>query len=319
MARLRQLAVVADDFGIGPETDRGILELGAAGRVASTVLLINSPHAVAAVIAWNKANRPVELGWHPSLTLDRPILSPDRVPSLVDRTGLFHPLGRFLRKAMWGRIRPEEVFAELTAQYERFVELVGQPPRLVNSHQHVSLFRPVTAALHELLKRCAARPFVRRIREPWSMLARIPGARIKRLVLNHRGRRQAKQLDRDGFPGCDWLAGITDSPFVADPLFHARWLSRIPGRAVELMCHPGYLDRTLIGRDCETNVGASFQLPHPRTASWKLAATGDPHLLRRVRELELFRRAEFPAIVRDAGFELVPASRVGEPVARVAA
>src|SRR6266540_2170789 len=79
MARLRQLVVVADDFGIGPETDRGILELGAAGRVTSAVLLSNSPHAEAAVAAWNRANRPIELGWHPALTIDRPILPPERV------------------------------------------------------------------------------------------------------------------------------------------------------------------------------------------------------------------------------------------------
>ena len=58
MARLRQLVVVADDFGIGPETDRGILELGAAGLVGSTVLLVNSPYAEAGVAAWNRAGRP---------------------------------------------------------------------------------------------------------------------------------------------------------------------------------------------------------------------------------------------------------------------
>ena len=29
----RQLVVIADDFGIGPDTDRGILELAAAGTI----------------------------------------------------------------------------------------------------------------------------------------------------------------------------------------------------------------------------------------------------------------------------------------------
>src|SRR5437879_4469372 len=119
MARLRQLVVVADDFGIGPETDRGILEAAAGGRVTATVLLVNSPYAEAAVAAWNRAGRPIELGWHPNLTLDRPILPPERVPSLVDPSGSFHKLGRFLRNSLLGRIQPEEVYAELTAQIER--------------------------------------------------------------------------------------------------------------------------------------------------------------------------------------------------------
>lgn len=298
MARPRQLVVVADDLGIGPETDRGILELAVAGRITGTVILINSPYASVAIAAWNRAGRPVELGWHPALTLDRPILPPDRVPSLVDANGIFHPLGRFLRKLAFGRIREAEVFAELAAQHNRFVQLVGDAPRLVNAHQHMSVFSPVTAALREVLLRSGRRPFVRRVREPWSTLLGVPGARIKRLLLNHRGRSQAKQLERDGFPGCDWLAGITDPPFTADPQFHRRWLSQTPGRSVELMCHPGYLDLTLIGRDSPAE---------------------DDNVRRRVRELELFQRDDYFETIREAGFELVPPSRIGEPAFAAAA
>ncbi|HJZ55659.1 MAG TPA: ChbG/HpnK family deacetylase, partial [Gemmataceae bacterium] len=151
MGRARHLVVVADDFGIGPESDRAILELAADGLVTSAVLLVNSPYAPAAVAAWDRAGRPVELGWHPALTIDRPVLPAERVPSLVDAEGRFWPLGRFLRRSVLGQLCPTEVAGELAAQYHRFWELVGAPPRLVNSHQHVSLFRPVTAALHELL------------------------------------------------------------------------------------------------------------------------------------------------------------------------
>src|SRR5690349_18375441 len=45
----RQLLVIADDFGIGPETSHAILDLGRRGRVGGTVLLVNSPHAAEAV------------------------------------------------------------------------------------------------------------------------------------------------------------------------------------------------------------------------------------------------------------------------------
>jgi chitin disaccharide deacetylase len=290
MAGLRQLVVVADDFGIGPETDRGILDVAADGRITATVLLVNSPYAERAVANWNRAGRPVELGWHPALTLDRPILPPERVPSLVDSAGFFHPLSRFLRNSLLGHIHEAEVRAELAAQYERFVELVGEPPKLVNSHQHASLFRPVTAALRDVLLQSGTRPFVRRVCEPWVTLCRVPGARIKRLMLAQRGRRQAQQLERDGFPGCDWLAGITNPRDVAHPLFHRRWLAAMPGQTVELMCHPGHLDCSLIGRD---------------------APAEDGNLWRRVYELDLFRRDDYFETVREAGFVLVPPSRIG--------
>jgi predicted glycoside hydrolase/deacetylase ChbG (UPF0249 family) len=298
MAGLRQLVVVADDFGIGPETDRGILDVARTGRITATVLLVNSPFAERAVAEWKRLGRPIELGWHPAVTLDSPILPAERVPSLVDARGVFHPLGRFLRNSLLGRINAAEVRAELAAQFERYVELVGEPPRLVNSHQHSSLFHPVGTALHEVLLQSGTRPFVRRVCEPWQTLRSVPGARIKRLVLTRRGRKQAKILERDSFPGCEWLAGITNPRDTADPLFHRRWLTQIPGRTVELMCHPGHLDSTLIGRDSPAE---------------------DGNLWRRVRELDLFNRDDYFETVREAGFALVPPSRIGAEPRSVAA
>ena len=92
MRQQRYLIVVADDFGIGPETTRGILELGAKGLVTGTVLLANSPHAEQAIKAWRLAGEPVEIGWHPCLTLDGPILPPECVASLVGPDGQSIPL-----------------------------------------------------------------------------------------------------------------------------------------------------------------------------------------------------------------------------------
>src|SRR5439155_22241427 len=91
----RYLLVTADDYGIGPATSQGILDLAVSGVVTGSVLLVNSPYAVDAVQAWRRAGEPMELGWHPCLTLDRPLNS--CVPSLVNAEGRFWPLGGFLR------------------------------------------------------------------------------------------------------------------------------------------------------------------------------------------------------------------------------
>src|SRR5207253_1458713 len=96
--------------------------------------------------------------------------------------------------------------------------------------------------LRRILAQMSPLPYLRRVREPWYTTARIPGARAKRVFLSLLGRQQARQQQRLGFPGNDWLAGITDPPWVADPAFLLRWLRRIPGTVVELTCHPGYLD-----------------------------------------------------------------------------
>jgi hypothetical protein len=172
------------------------------------------------------------------------------------------------------------------------VALVGRPPLLVNSHQHVALFGPVGKVLLRILSDQRPLPYFRRVREPWRMLLRAPGARVKRAVLNWQGRRLARAQGRAGLPGADWLAGITDPACVTDPAFFARWLARVPGRVVELACHPGYHDPTLIGRD----------------------SAGDDGLLRRrVDELRLLRLPGFAEACARAGFVRRPASCLAGP------
>jgi predicted glycoside hydrolase/deacetylase ChbG (UPF0249 family) len=289
----RYLVVTADDFGIGPATSHGILDLASQGLVTCSVLLVNSPHAEQAVRAWRQAGCDLELGWHPCLTLDRPLLPAEQVPSLVGADGCFHPLGRFLRRLLLGRIASADVEAELRAQLSRFLELVGHPPTVVNSHHHVQVFAPVGDILTELLARRPPLPYVRRVREPWSLLLRVPGARCKRLLLSLLGRGNAVRQELAGLAGNDWLAGITDPPCVADPEFLARWLTQAPGRVVELTCHPGYHDATLVGRDCTRDDGQQQ---------------------RRVREMELLRQANYLEACRRAGFQLVSPSELrGQP------
>lgn len=287
MVQPRYLLVIADDFGIGPNTSTGILELAQRGLVTGTVLLVNAPFAEDGVRAWNSAGRPVELGWHPCLTLDAPILPPKRVPSLVDRQGRFWPLATFLKRLLLGWIAAADIEAELRAQYQRFEELVGQRPRLVNTHHHLAVFPPVGDILLHILGQARPLPYVRRLREPWRLLWQIPGARGKRTLLNSLGRLLSRRQQQQGFPGNDWLAGITDPATLTDPHFFAHWLCRLPGEVVELTCHPGHRDPTLFGRDGSAHDGL---------------------IQRRVDEYYLLIHPSFQEACRQAGFQLIPSS-----------
>lgn len=289
----RYLLVTADDFGIGPATSRAILELAAEGLVTSTVLLVNSPHAADAVRAWRQAGRCPELGWHPCLTLDGPVAPPERVPTLLGADGRFRPLGAFSRALARGQIRPEDIATELQAQYERYHDLVGAPPTVVNSHHHVQVFSPVGAILRRVLAGQRPAPYVRRVGEPMRSLVRVRGARIKRAFLSVLGRRDARALARAGFPGNDWLAGVTDPPWTAHPDFLARWLRCMPGRVVELTCHPGHRDLTLVGRDCTLDDG---QLERRTEETRRLR---EPGFVEACRQAGLVRVA--PSCLRDPG------------------
>jgi len=287
--RPRYLTIIADDFGIGPATSQGILDLAARRRVNGAVVLVNSPYVEAAIRAWRQAGMPLELGWHPCLTLDRPVLPAHRVPSLVGPDGRFRPLAGFVARLLTGRIKDAEIAAELAAQYRRFHDLLGHPPVFVNTHHHIQVFPPVGTLLLELLRREGPPPYMRKIREPWRMLLRVPGARKKRTLLSILGRRFARQQEAAGLPGNDWLLGITDPRYLNDQKFFVRWVRRTPGRVIELTCHPGHLDPSLIGRDCTLSDGM---------------------LERRIREFQLLRHPSFLKAVHQAGFLLVPPSQV---------
>jgi predicted glycoside hydrolase/deacetylase ChbG (UPF0249 family) len=280
----RYLLTIADDYGIGPETSRGILELARRGVVTGSVLLVTSPHAAEAVSAWRQAGSPMELGWHPCLTVDRPILSRSRIPSLVTPDGSFWPLGPLLKRLFLGWVDPAEIAAEFAAQIDRFGDLVGHPPTLVNAHQHVNLFHPVGTVLIDVLAQRGLYPYLRRTHESWSTLLWIPGARKKRLFLSVLGRPLARLQQDRGFPGNYSLIGITDPRWVRDPRYFVRWLARVPGNVVELVCHPGHFDATLVGRDCGLHDGL---------------------LQRRVDEYRLMMQPSFVDACRDHGFRVV--------------
>jgi predicted glycoside hydrolase/deacetylase ChbG (UPF0249 family) len=281
---MRYLVVTADDFGIGPATTAGILQLGELGVVKGTVLMVNSPFAAAAAEAWARSGKKLELGWHPVLTNDRPILPPEQVPSLVGPEGTFFPLSLFLRKILLHQIRLEEVRAELTAQYQRCTELIGTRPMLINTHHHVHIFSPIASILLDIIMAEGRRPYLRLVREPWPQFVRIPGARGKRLFLNWFGRRAARVQRRRGLAGNDWLIGVTNPKYVHDDAFFVRLIKTVPGNVVELTCHPGHYDPTLIGRDCTADDGM---------------------LERRVRELKLLSSPAFSAACAEAGFTLI--------------
>ena len=286
---MRYLIINADDFGIGPAVSDGILHLAERGVVTGTLLLANSPHAEDAVQQWRQRHAALEVGWHAALTLDGPVLPPAQVPTLVNPDGRFWGLGTFVKRLWSGRLARREIRAELQAQYERCCALLGRPPAIVTTHHHVQIFAPVGALLRDVIAGQRPRPYLRVIREPWPLLWRVRGARLKRLLINGLGRRDGFRLSgASGFHN-EWLVGIGDPVCVQDPDFMVRWIRRVPGQVVELTCHPGHYDETPIGRDCTVEDGM---------------------IERRVQELHLLGEPRFADACRTAGFSIVSAAEL---------
>jgi predicted glycoside hydrolase/deacetylase ChbG (UPF0249 family) len=75
------------------------------------------------------------------------------------------------------------------------------------------------------------------------------------MFLSWHGWRSGNALEAAQMPTNDTLAGISTPKSVLDPAYLARWIGRVRGEVVELTCHPGHRDETLIGRDCTVDDG----------------------------------------------------------------
>ena len=127
----------ADDFGLTRAVNAGIVEAFDKGVLRSTSLMPGAGAAEDAA-ALARALPRLDVGLHLTLVEERPILPPDRIPSLVSG-GRFWPshVTVFARWAT-GRWRVDEAAAEAAAQWERIREL-GVRPSHCDGHQHLHL------------------------------------------------------------------------------------------------------------------------------------------------------------------------------------
>src|SRR5262249_27430883 len=131
------IAVRADDFGLSPGVNHAI-QLGLeSGSLTAASLMMGTPHSAEA-LAWAAQHPEARLGVHLNVTQGRPVCPPEEVASLVDRSGSFLGLGRFLARFATGRIRLEHVRREWRAQIDR-VRAAGVALEHLYSPHHVPL------------------------------------------------------------------------------------------------------------------------------------------------------------------------------------
>lgn len=229
----RTLAICADDFGLSPGINHGVLRLARRARLTEISCIVNAA-------AWSDGARrllavpfamqgALRVGLHWNLTEGEPLSRAlrqrwPRLPTLPQLLALSH-----LRLLPRAALRDE-----LHAQFEAFEGAVGTAAHL-DGHQHVHHL-PLLRDL--VLDAAAARPGLR-VRDTGSVLG--PGHGFKRWVIRKSGgarlRRSLLALDRRANPE---LVGVYD--FAATPGYRHRmqsWLAELPDEGALLFCHPG--------------------------------------------------------------------------------
>lgn len=234
-----RLVVNADDFGISTRINEGIVRAHCEGIVTSTSLMAVGRAFAHAVECCNLVPT-LDVGVHLTLVAEQPLL-PERT-SLVGDDGRFpEGAGALLRRWLRGRIRSADVRAEWSAQIERVLDH-GIRVTHLDSHQHVHALPGLAEVCLELAARYQI-PFVRVPVEPLQW-----GQCMSRHDCN-------RMLGSLALRTCASLAGLTgkgkgispplrflgfqDGGRLDEPRLQRLLHSLRPGRAYELMCHPG--------------------------------------------------------------------------------
>jgi predicted glycoside hydrolase/deacetylase ChbG (UPF0249 family) len=247
----RRIWLCADDYGLSEGVNRGIRDLIERGRLNATSVMVVGPAIgrgeVAALKTVAAGSPRCAIGLHATLTAPfRPLTMHFRPTD----GGMFLPFRNMLRASLLRRLDPEIIHAELMVQLTAFRDLFGRAPDFVDGHQHVQLFPQIRDAFLRAVREAAPGAWVRQggRHQP---LARRLGA-PKALVLDVLSSQFRRRAQAANIPFNPAFAGAYD--FSRQPDFGTlmrQFLDGLPEGGL-VMCHPGFVDETLISLDSLT-------------------------------------------------------------------
>lgn len=239
----RTLVVNADDFGMTPGVSRGIARAHDEGIVTSASLLAGMPGFDEAV-RLARALPALGVGLHLNLTDGAPVLPPAQIPTLVDSDGRFLGYRSLTLRMLSGRVRKDELKAEITAQLGR-LEQAGIEPTHIDGHRHVHLL----PTLFDVVADAAVAAGIKYLRCPAALgeKARPTGIKAARaLGLAGFGRLHYGRLTDRGLQTADCFLGAMSAGQENELAEAAERLPELPSGITEWMVHPGEVDSTLM-------------------------------------------------------------------------
>lgn len=222
----RRIVVCADDYGMNPAVDAGILALAHQGRLSATSVLVDGPTAARNLPALLDTR--LQIGLHLNFT------------EPFGQTDLCLPLRSLILRAYLRRLSPDQLSQSILRQLRRFQELTGRAPDYVDGHQHVHQLPGIRDQLLPVLAQLPGpRPWIRDTSRP--RMAGFPWRlQAKSAVIAGLGAARLRDRARTaGFCLNSGFLGVYD--FTGGMPAYARWMSRWLAQAQDgdvLMCHP---------------------------------------------------------------------------------
>ena len=245
---MKQLIVNADDFGLHPLINAGIIKGHQEGFITSTSLMPSAPCWQEAV-RLAKENPRLGIGVHLTLVGGVPsVLPKEQVSSLLDDDGLFLPdYVAFAKRYYSGAVKKAELEAELRAQLERALSC-GVNITHIDSHQHTH----VLPGINSLVLKLSNEYNIIRVRIPKEGYLFTGGFQtgVGRLIgrsgLSFCADMAALRADSLGLRHPQHFFGMLAGGHLNAQLI-ANILRQLPEGVSEIMTHPG-LDSAALGK-----------------------------------------------------------------------
>ena len=245
---MKQLIVNADDFGLHPLINAGIIKGHQEGFITSTSLMPSAPCWQEAV-RLAKENPRLGIGVHLTLVGGVPsVLPKEKVSSLLDDDGLFLPdYVAFAKRYYSGAVKRSELEAELRAQLERALSCDVNITH-IDSHQHTH----VLPGINSLVLKLSNEYNIIRVRIPKEGYLFTGGFQtgVGRLIgrsgLSFCADMAALRADSLGLRHPQHFYGMLAGGHLNAQLI-ANILRQLPEGVSEIMTHPG-LDSAALGK-----------------------------------------------------------------------
>ena len=252
---MRRLIINADDLGLTPGVNRGILQAHQQGVVTSATLMAAAPATENAATLVASPSK-LSVGCHVVLIDGKPVSPPAQVRSLLassDDGGRFHDSWlKFASASMRGKLSQEEIATEVSAQIATLGAL-GVYVSHVDTHKHTHalpwVLKPLLRAAHDCGVTAIRNPIAPLHTLAFAHLLRRPKLwkRYGQVRLLQRVARDFQRAVADaGLRTPDGTFGILVTGALDERFFEAI-AGSIPDGTWEFVCHPGYCDDDLRG------------------------------------------------------------------------
>jgi hopanoid biosynthesis associated protein HpnK len=237
---LKRLIVNADDFGLSPEVNAGIIRGHREGILGSASLMVAEPAATAAA-EFAREHPALDVGLHAVVCKGRSVLDASRLRGAVGASGKFidNPVLAGLRY-FFDRSMRAKLTDELRAQIDRHLELVGYLNHIdghLNFHVH-PLFADILVQLAVEYKV----PCLRLPRERVMTTLRLardhaPRKLVEAAIFRTLSRRTRRMMVERGLRSTDALFGLHQSGHLGEE-YVVGVIDRLRDGTTELYFHP---------------------------------------------------------------------------------